>query len=309
MPTREQVLRLLEAGLDYEAVGRRLGVPAGQAYMVATGLPADGGDTLISTRLRRPGALDGATQHLANPGAKNPTGKESVHRWLKGRARGDEQMQRAARRRDAEPGGTGDEEDTDVCAVLTRDHDRITAVVKQLQAIPDRKKGGSAAQMSRRDSLVQMIAVALAGHEPVEQEFLWPEVRRVLQDGDELADEALRQEQEGTQTLNALASASPDSDEFDDLVEQLGAQLRKHVAYEDKVFAKLREAMPKKDREQLGQQLRGAQKAAPARPHPHAPQQPATAVKAAGGVAAATDRLRDAAGHRPGERRGTAEGE
>src|ERR1700761_4292306 len=42
MATRREVQDLLDAGLDYEAAGQRLGIPAGQAYLIATGRPADG---------------------------------------------------------------------------------------------------------------------------------------------------------------------------------------------------------------------------------------------------------------------------
>ena len=44
MPTRAQVLELLDAGHSYQTVGRALRIPPGQAFMIATGLPADGSD-------------------------------------------------------------------------------------------------------------------------------------------------------------------------------------------------------------------------------------------------------------------------
>jgi hypothetical protein len=42
MATRKEVQDLLDAGLGYEAAARRLGIPAGQAYPIVTGRPADG---------------------------------------------------------------------------------------------------------------------------------------------------------------------------------------------------------------------------------------------------------------------------
>ena len=44
VPTRQQVRALLDQGLDYREVARRLGISPGLAYLIATGLPADGGD-------------------------------------------------------------------------------------------------------------------------------------------------------------------------------------------------------------------------------------------------------------------------
>ena len=48
---------------------------------------------------------------------------------------------------------------------------------------------------------------------------------------------------------------APDTDRFDECVEQLVAQCRKHVAYEEKVFALLREALPGDERERMGRKV------------------------------------------------------
>lgn len=90
MPSSAEALRgriraLLSAGRDYEHAGRELGIPAGLAHMVATGLPADGS----SARNSEP------TQQLVNPPAHNPTSKEEVHEWIRQRAAADGQMQGA----------------------------------------------------------------------------------------------------------------------------------------------------------------------------------------------------------------------
>jgi hypothetical protein len=92
--TREQVQQLLDAGVDYEAAGRRLGIPAGQAYMIATGLAADGGDTLPE-QARQRGGVVAASQHLANPPAENPTTSEVVRDWIAARVGADPQMRAA----------------------------------------------------------------------------------------------------------------------------------------------------------------------------------------------------------------------
>ena len=104
MPTKEQVRQLLDGGLDYEAAGKRLGIPPGQAYMIATGVPADGGDTITEEEARRPGFLP-SSQHLSNPPHENPTAKDSVRAWLKARVAADEQMRTAMRVRTREKEG------------------------------------------------------------------------------------------------------------------------------------------------------------------------------------------------------------
>jgi hemerythrin HHE cation binding domain-containing protein len=295
------VRRMLDAGLDYAAAAERLGIPPGQAYLIATGRPADGGDSPTG----RESGLLASSQHLANPPHENPTGRESVKQWIRARVAADAPMRKAAEQRSAEPSVTGEELSTDVLDVLGRDHNMVRALAKQLAAIPSHATGGTPEDESQRKSIVDMITVRLSRHEAAEQELLWPTVRRVLRDGEEWANGALAQEQEGKDTLTALGKLEPDTDEFDSLVEQLVAQLRKHVAYEAEVFRLLREAMPGEDREKLGKRVLKAEKRAPTRPHPHAPpKEPGGAVKAAGAVAAPTDTARDAAGDRPAKRKG-----
>ncbi len=80
-------------------------------------------------------------------------------------------------------------------------------------------------------------------------------MRAVLADGDRLAGQALEQETEGTRTLTDLERASPHSEEFDRLVERLEGQLRRHVAFEDAVFARLRQTLSQDDRERLGARI------------------------------------------------------
>jgi hypothetical protein len=99
VPSKEQVNALIGQGLDYPEVGRRLGIPAGQAYLVGTGTPADGGHSTDEPD-DRPGTLSSA-QHLANPPHENPNSKQTVHDWIAGRVAADAQMRAAAAARRA----------------------------------------------------------------------------------------------------------------------------------------------------------------------------------------------------------------
>src|SRR6185312_13498846 len=107
-----------------------------------------------------------------------------VQGWLHRRVAGDAQMISAATSRTATPGEVNDpDDDTDVLTVLTRQHDAVTSLVKPLDTIPGRSKGGTPAQASERESIVDMIGKRLAAHETAEEEHLWPRVRQ-LPDGD-----------------------------------------------------------------------------------------------------------------------------
>jgi len=258
--SRAQVRELLDRGLDYAAAGRQLGIPPGQAYLIATGRAADGDDA-------PPGHPDGtlaASQHLANPPHDNPAASESVLGWIAARVAADRPMRDAAARRTAEPppppaedqdNPEADEFSRDVTVVLTRQHNQVRALLQQLQALPGHKAGGSAEDLFARKSIVDMVAIRLSQHETTEEKYLWPAVRKALEQGDALADEAISQEQEGTLTLAELGGLAPDTDRFDECVEQLVAQCRKHVAYEEKVFALLREALPGDERERMGRKV------------------------------------------------------
>jgi hypothetical protein len=84
--TRAQVLELLKAGHSYETAARELKIPPGQAYMIATGLPADGGDAPSPEDLAGKPLLAGGSQQLVNPPAFNPTRKPHVLDWVRARA-------------------------------------------------------------------------------------------------------------------------------------------------------------------------------------------------------------------------------
>ncbi|HEY2269874.1 MAG TPA: hemerythrin domain-containing protein [Streptosporangiaceae bacterium] len=274
---------MIDRGLNYQAVGRRLGISPGQAYLIATGRPADGSDA-------PPGHPDGAlasSQHLANPPHENPASSEPVLDWIAARVAADRPMQAAAARRTAEPAPSraedpgnpeAEEFSRDVTVVLTRQHNQVRALLEQLQALPSHKTGGSAANLSARKSIVDMITIRLTWHETTEEKYLWPTVRKALEEGGALADEAFSQDQQGTRTLAELGGLAPDTDRFDECVEQLVAQCRKHVAFEEKVFALLRDALPEDQRERLGRKIETATAKTPVRPRKRAPKKPGAAA-------------------------------
>jgi len=107
MPTRDQVLRAYQQHGDYREAAQELGIPAGQAYLVATGVPADGGDTLSPDDGDQPGMPAGSPQALVfgRLGVRSPEASPDVREWIRWRAAADAPMQAAAGSRDAAPGG------------------------------------------------------------------------------------------------------------------------------------------------------------------------------------------------------------
>ena len=86
MPTRVQVLDLLKEGHSFQTAARELKIPPGQAYMIATGLPADGSDSPHPDELRDKPVLPGSSQQLVGAPPFNPTGDDAVAPWVKERA-------------------------------------------------------------------------------------------------------------------------------------------------------------------------------------------------------------------------------
>ena len=86
MPTRDQVQELLDHGHTYETAARELRIPAGQAFMIATGAPADGGDAPRSERAERSKRSPASSQALVNPAQGHPTRNLLVLDWVRERA-------------------------------------------------------------------------------------------------------------------------------------------------------------------------------------------------------------------------------
>jgi hypothetical protein len=86
MPTRAQVLALLDEGQSFPSAARALGIAPGKAFMIATGLPADRSDTPHPEEVRGAPVPSGSTQDLVNPATRNPTRDATVAAWVAARA-------------------------------------------------------------------------------------------------------------------------------------------------------------------------------------------------------------------------------
>jgi hypothetical protein len=84
MAMRAQVQRLLDEGHDYLTAADRLGIAPGEAYLLATGRPADGSDSRYFTD---PRDLPSSPQRLVGPPPVNPMRHPAVDAWVRERAR------------------------------------------------------------------------------------------------------------------------------------------------------------------------------------------------------------------------------
>ena len=175
---------------------------------------------------------------------------------------------------------------TDAIELLRYDHDEIRRLLSALEdGQAEAALGGLAAQL----------VIAESGHEAIEEQYFWPLVRRRVQNGPRLADEAVSQEQDGKRLLDLLEKSDLDAD----LLRQVIAASRAHIGFEEtQVWPGVRLALSEQELGDLGAQLEQAKRLAPTRPHPHMPCTPEM-LKMAAPIAGATDRIRDVLGGRP----------
>lgn len=182
----------------------------------------------------------------------------------------------------------------DALTFLRADHKSVLGMLEVLDGAPS----GSGADASGLETMVTNLVIAESQHEAIEQQFFWPAVRDALEEGDELADEAIQQEQEGKRLLQRLEDGKPGEQDYQDALQEFVKAGREHIMYEqDVVWPRFQAVVSREDMEKLGEKLEQAKKVAPTRPHPDTPPNP-TVLKTMGMGAAVADHLRDAASGR-----------
>jgi len=187
---------------------------------------------------------------------------------------------------------------TDAFEFLAHDHDEVKAMLIRLEVGGVRQGAATADQLAQRTKFAEQLVMEVSRHEAVEEMHFWPVVRERLPDGDDLADTAIDQEQNGKEMLDRLGKLDAGTPEFEKLLADFTRAGREHIAYEEThVWPGLRIALTRQQAEELGSTLEAAKKTAPTRPHPRTPASPGV-LKTAGPVAAAADKARDKITHR-----------
>jgi hemerythrin-like domain-containing protein len=184
----------------------------------------------------------------------------------------------------------------DVFDVLGADHAQVKDMLLALQESQDYPLGGETATtvQSARQEIAKLLIIDSSRHEAAEEQYFWPTVRERLEDGNQLADEAIAQESEAKSILARLDKLTSTDEEFTALIAEFIPAARAHIAFEEsQIWPTLRAALSSAEAEELGEKVRKAEDKGPTRPHPHTPANPAV-LKTAGPVVAALDKLRDA---------------
>jgi hemerythrin-like domain-containing protein len=157
---------------------------------------------------------------------------------------------------------------TDAFEVLAHDHAEVKQMLTQLEVGAVRQGGAGTEQLAQRKKLAEQLVIGESEHEAVEEMYFWPAVRDHLAGGDELADTAIAQEQEGKEVLDKLDKLDAGHPEFEKLLAEFIRAGREHIEYEEnQVWPGLRAALTEQQAEELGGKLKAGKKTAPTRPH------------------------------------------
>lgn len=178
----------------------------------------------------------------------------------------------------------------DALTFLRQDHKSVLGLLETLDGAPS----GPGAEGSGLETTVNTLIISESQHEAIEEQFFWPAVRDALDNGDELADKAIQQEQDGKKLLQRLEDGRPGQPDYHEALQEFVKAGRAHIAYEqDTVWPQVEATISREELEKIGEKLEHAKKIAPTRPHPHTPPNPAV-LKTMGMGASIVDHVRDA---------------
>jgi hemerythrin superfamily protein len=138
----------------------------------------------------------------------------------------------------------------------------------------------------------------LLRHSAAEKQWLYPELRKLADRGNALADDELREHAAVEKVLKKLENQEdPDAPMYHSYLTALIADVRRHIAEEENdVFPRLRAAIPPADLHRLGAEVEKAERNAPTHPHPAAPaKQPGNKILTP--IISMMDRIRDQRHH------------
>lgn len=141
-----------------------------------------------------------------------------------------------------------------------RDHERLDGLLHRL----DRSEVGAEQQ-----EVLHRIARLVFPHAFAEESVIWPEVRRVLPDGEALTLRVEQEHQEVNELWTTLEELEPTSGARPAVLHRLAEVLREDVRdEEDELLPRLQEAVGVRRLRLLGLAWEAVRRTAPTRPHP-----------------------------------------
>jgi len=144
----------------------------------------------------------------------------------------------------------------DVIDDLSGDHGTVEGLVGRLET------GGGGPDVTRK-SLVDTLALELAWHTQAAQRYLLPLTRRVLPDGDALADQHTAEHLTVEHMVRDLEAKDPSDARFEPLLAQLLAAVHGHIDHEEQItFVELGRECDPGELLAVGEQLTAARRRA-----------------------------------------------
>jgi hemerythrin superfamily protein len=183
----------------------------------------------------------------------------------------------------------------DLIEMLVHDHREVEELFAKFEATTDPE---------RRADISEATIAELVRHSVAEEQYLYPTARKMLPDGDEIAEHEIAEHAEAERDMKTIEALDPADPEFERLFRKLAGEIRHHLEEEETdLFPRLRSVCTADELAELGRKVALVKKISPTRPHPSAPDRP-PANKVLGPLVGLVDRVRDACGDRktePGE--------
>ena len=168
---------------------------------------------------------------------------------------------------------------------LQNDHREVESLYRQFE-------NGS---VDFRTEVLRKIVRELSVHAAVEEQVVYPVMRRYLPDGDAKVEKSISDHQAMKEILKSLDGASADEEGVPRTLQMVMADLRSHVMEEEhELFPLLRKHVPPLQYTEMATAMQVAREGAPTRPHPNAPASNGPAAAVAGAAASIIDKARDA---------------
>jgi hemerythrin superfamily protein len=162
---------------------------------------------------------------------------------------------------------------TDAIVILKNDHKQMRKLFKQFQSADEEDR-------DRKGRLVNEIIEALTVHTYLENEVMYPEVRKLLPDLEDDVLESYEEHHVADLLCAELYAMKPDDERFDAKTTVLIENVTHHVEEEEQEwFPKVRSGLGRKQLQELGARMNGLREKAP-----RSPAQPSALKKAVDAV-------------------------
>lgn len=148
---------------------------------------------------------------------------------------------------------------TDAIVLLKKDHKEVRALFKDFQS--------PKATTAQKGKIVKKIIELLTVHTYIENEVMYPQVRKLLPDLEDDVLESYEEHHVADVLVMELSMMRPSDERFDAKTTVLIENVQHHMEEEEQDwFPKVRDGLGRKALQEMGEQLLAAKKSAPRKP-------------------------------------------